>query len=380
MPFSNATSPYTVNGFTNNPPTGGITQFQQTVKLSGFIASSGSFGVAVQAFEAGGKAYVALYRMYGSFGKLTLFYNTSDGTAVAGVDYTATSGTVVWQDQEITAKVVQIPLLQTTKIANQFFNFNITRVGIGNFPQFGTSIYVFLGGNLNPFPGPSYAFAQSFPITIVRQGRGELDFVGTPYSVQRPGGSTTVTLQVQRFTGFKGVVGCSFHTTDGTAVAGVAYTAQSGTLSWADGEGGTKNIVITILSGGAGTQSFTVTIDTPTGGVVIGSTSIATVNITPGAPPANPVAGGSIPQQLGDVVLPSDPGATFEWRMDFMSDDVTAFWRNNILFGGILANKIGNFIGFGPGTDSFGGGTDIVDGTPFFNPLSRFRFQGHIVG
>lgn len=380
MAFSNSTSPYTANAFTNNPPTGGITQFQQTVKLTGFIASSGSFGVAVQAFEAGGKAYVALYRMYGAIGKLTLFYNTSDGTAVSGADYTGVSGTVVWEELDISVKVVQIPLLQTTKIVNEFFNFNITRVGIGNFPQFGTRIYVFLGGNLNPFPGPNYALAQSFPITIVRQGRGELDFVGTPYSVQRPGGTTTVTLQVQRFNGFKGAVGCSFHTTDGTAVAGVAYTAQTGTLSWADGEGGTKNIVITILSGGAGTQSFTVTIDTPTGGVAIGATSVATVDITAAAPPANPVAGGSIPQYIDDIVLPADPGDTFRFRSDFFDDTVVAFWRSNMLFNGILCNKIGTFIGFCGGVDSFGGGTDFFDGTPFFVPLSRLRFQGHIVG
>jgi hypothetical protein len=374
--WKNTTSPYTANAFTKDPPNGGITQFQQTLALQGFIATSGSFGFSLAFSESGRKAYFTFYRMYGAIGTINLDYSTSDGTAVAGVDYTAVSGRVTWLNGDITSRTIVIPLLATTDIVNKIFNFNVFQAP---FPTFFTNTFVFTGGLINPFPGPNYTTALvSTPITIVRQGRGELDMVGTPYSVQRPGGTTTVTVQAQRFNGFKGAVGCSFHTTDGTAVAGVDYTALSGTLSWADGEGGTKDMVITILSGGSGTKTFTVTIDTPTGGVTIGSVSVASVNIVAAAPPANPVAGGSIPQQLGDTVLPED--ATLWWRGDTLCEPYLGVWNGNITYNGMLNNKIGSWIGIGPGTDSFGSGTDFINQTPDFIPLTQFKYQGYING
>jgi len=395
VPFSNKTSPYTVNAFTENPPKGAITQILTNVEYGGVFATSGSFGAPVQCYEAAGKAYIAIMRMYGAKYrglKFEVRWHTTDGTAVAGVDYVASSGGLIWQDYEITTKYAEIPLIQTSDTTSKYFNVVIDGVFVYPDP-FGTNgfaLYIYSGGgNINPYPGPSYFHTQTFQVNIIRQGRGTLNFVGTPYSVQRPGGTTTVTLQVQRFSGFKGIVGCSFHTTDGTAIAGVAYTAQTGTLSWADGEGGTKNIVITILSGGAGTQSFTVTIDTPTGGVTIGATPTATVNITAGAPPANPVAGGSVPNQLFADFLPTDesaeavvgPGSLF-MPMRYLADDTPfSYWMNNITFNGALANKIGSSIGFGGAVDSFGGGTDFSDGTPFYDPLTNVnRYQGLVTG
>ncbi len=393
MPYSNKTSPYPVNAFTEDPPKGNITPFTSNVEWGGFFASSGSFGAPVQAYEANGRVYIALLRMYGGNYRgvdVELRYHTTDGTAISGVDYTGVSGAVVWRNREITSKGVTIPILRTSEITNKYFNFVIDGIFYYNQPLFtGRILYIYSGGgSIRPYPGPSFAFTQSFQVNIIRQGRGTLNFVGTPYSVQRPGGTTTVTLQVQRFNGFKGAVGCSFHTTNGTAIAGVAYTAQTGTLSWADGEGGTKNITITILNGGAGTQDFTVTIDTPTGGVAIGSTPTATVNIVAAAPPANPVAGGSVPNQLFDAFLPTDESAeavlgpgSLIMANRYIDDNPIMYWQRNITFNGALANKIGSSIGFGGGTDSFGGGTDFNDQTPFYDPLTdAVKYQGLIVG
>lgn len=391
MSYSNKTAPYTANAFTADPPNGGITPITLSVKLSGFLASSGSFGVSVVVQEGWSKAYIYLYRMYGIFGNVQAFYHTSDNTAVSGVDYTGVSGSVSWTEGDITPRIIEVPILATASITNASFNFHIDSFGfVGALFQ---TLYVFRGGLLNPYPGPNYSapgssgVPVSFPVTILRQGRGTLNFVGTPYSVQRPGGTTTVTLQVQRFSGFKGVVGCSFHTTDGSAVAGVAYTAQTNTLSWANNEGGTKNIVITILNGGSGTQSFTVTIDTPTGGVTIGSVNIATVDIVAAAPPANPTATGSIPDQLMPDVLVADDSddavigyGALVWDGKYFDDPVASFWRNNITFNGILSGEIvGGIIGFGPGTDSYGGGTDFTDGSDSYNPIVN-KFQGYVVG
>ena len=54
---------------------------------------------------------------------------------------------------------------------------------------------------------------------------------------------------------------------------------------------------------------------------------------------------------------------------------------NNITFNGALANNIGTSIGFGGASDSFGGGTDFSDGTPFYDPLTNSnRYQGLVTG
>jgi hypothetical protein len=329
-----------------------------------------------------GKGFVVtFFRLNGTIGPLNFTWFTGNGaggpapgdTALPGVDYTASSGSTGFANGQIGNGNLNgspiagfVPIIQTGKIINQFFTFTIQITTPGAF--FDPTIY------------PPGTTKITFTVTIIRDGRGQLDFVGTPYSVQRPGGVTTVTLQVQRFNGFNGPVGCSFHTTDGTAIAGVAYTANSGTLSWADGDGAPKNITITILNGGAGTQNFTVTIDTPTGGVSIGATNVATVNITPGVPPANPSAGGSIPQQLGDVILPKGDG-TFWFRNELVAEALVGQWQNNLTLTGILNNKIGGFIGFGPVNPSYGngigGGTDGVDQTPSYIPRPIFKYAGY---
>lgn len=362
-------------GFVNNPPNGIIQPLPYNQPFTGYISTPGSYGFAVQCFEINGKAYLVFYRMYGAIASISMDFNTSNGTAVAGTDYTATSGTITWVQGDVSPKVVIVPLLQTTKIINQFFNFNITGAYItGSF--FHSGVYIFKGGNINPFPGPSFGINYSFPVTIVRPGNGQADFVGTPYSVTRPVTTTTVTVQAQRFNGFRGAVSVDFHTTDGTAVAGVDYTAASGTLSWADGEGGTKDIVITILSAGAGTTDFTVTIDTPTGGITIGPTNVATVNIVPAAPPPNPTPGGSIPQQLTDEVGPY-PGSFLYISSQLVDEVGFGTFRNNLLYAGMLGQKIGTVIGFNGGTGSFGNGTDPSDlGQPQINNALPLKYQG----
>jgi len=368
--------PNTVAYFPNNPPTGTVSFTNAKSIITGFISTPASYGVAVQCYEVGGSAYLVFNRMYGVTANISMDYSTSDGTAVAGVDYTAVSGTISWIAGDATAKVVRVPLLTTNKTINQFFNFHVNGAYITG-SLFHSGIYIFLGGNINPFPGPDYGLNYTFPITIVRPGHGQADMVGTPYSVQRPVTTTTVTVQAQRFNSFRSAVSVNFHTTDGTATAGVDYTAASGTLNWADGEGGTKNMVITILNGGAGTMDFTVTIDTPTGGITIGGTPTATVNIVAAAPPPNPTPAGSVPDQLTDELAPY-PNSFF-FANNILADDILAFIRNNLLYQGMLTQKIGTVIGFGPAVGSFGQGTDATDQGQTLNAVIPLKYQGLVV-
>ena len=107
---------------------------------------------------------------------------------------------------------------------------------------------------------------------------GSVSFVNTSVSLAESGG--TVTLEVNRGGGTSGAVTVDYATVDGSALAGSDYTATSGTLSWADGEGGSKLINVPILDDGTvePTESFTVVLSNPTGGLTIGG-GTATVTI-----------------------------------------------------------------------------------------------------
>ena len=91
-------------------------------------------------------------------------------------------------------------------------------------------------------------------------------------------GSAVLTLT--RSGNSAGAVSVNYATADGSATAPANYAAQSGVISWADGDASTKTITISLVNNAAftGLKNFTVAITNPTGGVIVNS-STATVNI-----------------------------------------------------------------------------------------------------
>lgn len=219
-------------------------------------------------------------RTDGLDGVVSCKFSTANGTAIAGTDYTAQSGTLVWANQDDAPKVFSIPILSRLASGNFTFTINLS----------------------NPTGGATFANGvTSVVVTIIRHGFGEADFSGNPWAIQRihAGGPANLPITVQRNFAFKGTVTVNFHTVDGTALAGTDYTATSGTLTWVDSDGLPKTINIPILAQPAGADKvFTVVIDTPTGGIVIGPTNVANVTITDAVPPANPSTTSAIPNQL----------------------------------------------------------------------------------
>ncbi|MGV3661475.1 MAG: immunoglobulin domain-containing protein, partial [Prosthecobacter sp.] len=90
---------------------------------------------------------------------------------------------------------------------------------------------------------------------------------------------SSITLPVSRFGGLNGAVSVAYSITAGNAVAGTDYTAVSGTLNWAAGEGGLKNIVVPILPDAVadGSRTFTVKLASPTGGATLPAANESTV-------------------------------------------------------------------------------------------------------
>ena len=92
------------------------------------------------------------------------------------------------------------------------------------------------------------------------------------------GGSVTLTLT--RSQNSSGAVSVNYATAPGTATSPADFTAQSGTVSWADGDTSDKTITIPLVADAVaeGTENFTVTLSGATGGVT-GGDPVATVSI-----------------------------------------------------------------------------------------------------
>jgi bacillolysin len=91
---------------------------------------------------------------------------------------------------------------------------------------------------------------------------------------------SVVTIGVGRAGGNKGAVSVSYATSNGTATAGTDYTATSGTLSWADGESGTKTFKVALAAGSGNkpTQTINLRLSSAAGGLTI-SSAAATLNV-----------------------------------------------------------------------------------------------------
>ena len=65
---------------------------------------------ALEVDEQAGSAVLTLRRTFGSSGVAKVNYSTADGTATAGSDYYATSGSVTWADGDLSDKQVLVPI------------------------------------------------------------------------------------------------------------------------------------------------------------------------------------------------------------------------------------------------------------------------------
>jgi hypothetical protein len=94
--------------YDNNSPYGALS-VPVTMELT--PPNYGSTQVAVTAVDVveGEGAVITLERVGGSDFAVSVDYTTQDGSAVAGTDYTSTSGTVSWADMDTAPKTITIP-------------------------------------------------------------------------------------------------------------------------------------------------------------------------------------------------------------------------------------------------------------------------------
>ncbi len=213
---------------------------------------------AVSVNEDAGTVSLTVSRTGGSDGAVSVDFATASGTATSGSDFTANSGTLSFADGE-TSKTVVVSITDDSDVESSE-DFTVTLSNVTGGASLGTSVstVTILDND---------AVAQPGVLSI------------DPASVSVNEGAGIATLTVNRANGSAGAVSVGFTTANGTAIAGSDYTANSGTLNFADGQTSqTITVAITDDAADEADETFTVALSNPTGGATLG-TSTSTVTI-----------------------------------------------------------------------------------------------------
>jgi outer membrane protein assembly factor BamB len=202
---------------------------------------------------------VTITRTGGAEGALDVDYAAADGTALAGINYSAASGTLHWAAGDSAGKTFTVDILDDGgPEADSAFTVNLSRVSL---------------------PG---AIGTPAAATVNISEEAVLAFTGPTFKVDE--GTTGFQVRVHRAFGNYGTVRVQYTVLAGTAAAGVDYTAPAtGTLTWT--EGGPADQFITfdfpndLVS--EGKETILLTLNTPGGNALLGAQSTTTVVIKP---------------------------------------------------------------------------------------------------
>ncbi|HYW72638.1 MAG TPA: Calx-beta domain-containing protein [Pyrinomonadaceae bacterium] len=198
---------------------------------SALISGNGSIPTAVQfssatnsVSEGNGTVTITVNRSGDVSSTTTVDYATSDGTAIAGTDYTATSGTLTFTPGQL-SKTFTVPIIDDKFFegANETFN-----IALGN-----ASSGVVLGS-------PSTTV-----VTIQDNESSPFLSVNGIRAAEGNSGTKVFTIPATLSVASTQTISINYATADVTAIAGSDYVATSGTLTFPPGTT-TQNIVVTV--------------------------------------------------------------------------------------------------------------------------------------
>jgi hypothetical protein len=229
------------------------------------------------AIEGNGAAVITVERSHGEAGSVSVHYATANGTATAGQDYSAVSGTLTWGNGDESRKTITIPILNDAKSEGSetvLLTLSNPTGGAAIDDERGTAVLRIVengaggddddddnGGGNSGQPGTFKFDERSFQVI---EGKG------------------SALVVVERSHGEKGAVSVQYTTESLSATAGEDFTAVSGTLSWGAGDERAKTFQIPVLDDNAqeGNESIRVVLRNPTGGAGLDSErSTSTVTI-----------------------------------------------------------------------------------------------------
>ncbi|HEV3339551.1 MAG TPA: MBG domain-containing protein, partial [Pirellulales bacterium] len=216
--------------------------------------------------ETGGKTVIVVTRSGDTSGTTTVAYATTGGSATAGVNYTAESGTLTFA-AGITSQTITIPV-QNDGQADSNKDFQIVLSNPG---------------------GSSLGAVSTADVTIADSDTaGQIEFSSPTCSVdlavaleaERIGAAPPSVFTITRTGGSQGAVSVEYRVTGGTAVSAGYVEDSFGTVTFAPGQTTAQIQLGYGESAYQGPQTLQVTIGNPTGGAVLGAitTSVLTID------------------------------------------------------------------------------------------------------
>jgi hypothetical protein len=243
--------------------------------------------------ENAGFVTVSVVRTGGALGTLSVDYSTSDISARAGQDYTATSGTLMFTDGE-TLKSFDVPILGDA-IIEPDETFAATLHNASNVDSLGVP--------------------QSEVITIQNHTNigAEVQFNSAAYSVGEGDGSAIIT--VTRSGNTSGTSTVDFATSDGSALQSRDYLIETGTVTFGPGET-SKTFGVPVVDDVYSESNETVNLTlSNAAGATLGSTNTTTLTINdndgsgPSIPPKRFMAALDAAQEMPpSITCPPPPG------------------------------------------------------------------------
>jgi subtilisin family serine protease len=183
---------------------------------------------------------------------VTVAYTTANGTATAGSDYTAGSGTLTFAPGE-TSKFVTVTVNGDTSVEpNETFSVNLS----------------------NPTNATT---GDSQGVGTIRNDDGALSITDVSVT-EGNSGTVNATFTVSLTTASVLPVTVTYATADGAAVAGSDYVTTTGTLTFAPGET-SKTITVAVIGDTAGEpdESFLVNLSNPTNATLLDGQGVGTI-------------------------------------------------------------------------------------------------------
>jgi len=221
-----------------------------------FVATS------INVLESDGTATLDLSLSIASPTPVTVDFVTADGTAVAGSDYTTSSGSVTFPPNSVAPQTIVVPLVDDTIVegAENFAVALSNAAGATLSPTASTATVNITDDDSPPIPGT-------------------VQFTASEITVNELAG--TVTIEVSRVGGTAGAAAVNFASVQDTATDNVDFTPVAGTLNWAGGNADVQTVTVAILADtiAEGVEDFTVVLSNATG-ATLGTPNVFTISIT----------------------------------------------------------------------------------------------------
>ena len=209
--------------------------------------------------EAATNVTLTVVRTNGTTGLITVHYNTVDGTALAGLDYAATSGDLTFGDGE-NIKTFVIPItLDVISELSETFDVILSR----------------------PTGNAQLGALNSARVTIINNDiatYGNLVFSASTYTVAETNGTAIVL--IRRIGGTNGTLTVNFATAAGTAVPGLHYSEVSTTVTFTNGQtSATVSVLVLRNPLVEGDKTVNLSLGNVTGGASLGVPNTAVLTI-----------------------------------------------------------------------------------------------------